>query len=477
MIQIGRAHISLERREVYIDEQALRIGARAFDILEMLIAANGDLVCKEDLLSRVWPHVIVEENNVHVHISVLRKMLGNRNEFIKTIPGRGYRLVTGRDDARAPKGLPDFSQEHADRPISAGLPIFRSPLIGRETAVAAVLDALGTAPLVTLAGPGGIGKTQLAIEVAHLSCEIAPTEACFVALTACVETGCVAAAVIRALQVKFDGARASTDDVVALIANRNILLVLDNCEHVIEQTAALCASLIQACARLHILATSREPLRIPGEQVFRVNALEVPQHDDTVEQILRRDAVCMFIARVNAFGTHFTYDRETIQQIATLCARLDGLPLALELAAARAATLGISELVAELDDRFRVLTNGPRNAPLRQQTLKANLDWSCQFLSVTERTVLRRLCVFHAPFSLEAAWEHIASLDLSQSDITEAIAVLVSKSLLMFNSLGLRRTFHLLESTRAYGTQVLEVSTTQPVQEVSEITSIAAGFS
>lgn len=472
MIKIGRIHVCLELREIFLDNEPLRLGTRAFDILEMLIRAKGGLVRKEDILRCVWPNTIVEENNLQVHISSLRKMLGDDKDLIRTTPGRGYRLVLPRDATQAATGpaqpavtsgmtagttagvavcLADMMRA---QPI--GLPLFHGPLIGRETAVEEVLAALQRSPLVTLVGAGGIGKTQLGIEVARLQSLNSAAAVCFVALGSNDGPAHVVRAVANALRIEMFGTEPSLGDVTAAVAGRELLLVLDNCEHVINEAATLCEHLVRANKGVRILATSREPVRTACEQLYWVPPLEMPVEGDGFEAIAQRGAVQMFIARARAFDPHFTYDSDSIAQIATVCRRLDGVPLALELAAARAATLGISELVSELEDRFRVLTGGLRSAPLRQQTLKATLDWSYRFLSREERMVLRRVSVFDGHFPLEVACRIVGSDDLSEGEVTEAIAGLASKSLLMFDSQGPRKLYYLLESTRVYAMQDLD---------------------
>jgi predicted ATPase len=239
------------------------------------------------------------------------------------------------------------------------------------------------------------------------------------------------------------------------IGCRKMLIMLDNCEHVIQDAASICEQLIEGNPNLRILATSREPLRARFEQIYWVPPLEVPSGDAGRDDILRSSAVHMFVSRARAHDPYFVADDESTKLIGTICRRLDGLPLALELAAARVAALGMSELVVQLDNRFRVLTGGLRTAPARQQTLKAALDWSHQFLCPRECTVLRRIGIFPGAFQLNAACEVVACDDLSAADITEAVAGLVSKSLLMFGPSGSLMTYYLLETTRAYALQML----------------------
>jgi predicted ATPase/DNA-binding winged helix-turn-helix (wHTH) protein len=454
MIKIGRVDVSPELRQLYLEGRPLRVGARAFDILEVLINASGRLVSKEALFQQVWPETVVEESNLQVHISALRKLLGEDKDLIKTIPGRGYRLIRTHDAGISTDAAPADPPRLDERSAAHNVPHCCTPLIGREQALADVIAALDSAPLVTLVGTGGIGKTQLGLEVAR--CQIASFEAVrFVNLSVVEHPEATLSAIAEALGLHATQAETTPEHLIQAIGARELLLVLDNCEHVIQEAATICEQLIEVNPNLRILATSREPLRTRIEQIYWVAPLEVPREDVAPEDILNYSAVHMFIARTRARDPHFRPDSESLNLIGTICRRLDGVPLALELAAARVTALGIGELVAQLDNRFRVLTGGLRTAPARQQTLKAALDWSSQFLCKRECTVLRRLGVFRGSFHLGEACAIAACEDLSVDDVTEAIAGLVSKSLLMFGPRGSAMSYHLLETTRAYALQML----------------------
>jgi predicted ATPase/DNA-binding winged helix-turn-helix (wHTH) protein len=454
MIKIGRVDVSLELRQLFVEGHPQRIGSRAFDILEVLINAGGKLVSKVELFQSVWPKTVVEENNLQVHISVLRKLLGDDKDLIKTIPGRGYRLIHSRNPD-------DPILKHADEPARAekdltpsNLPVRCAPLIGREKALDDVQRALETAPLVTLVGTGGIGKTQLGLEVARAQA------ACFdnvryINLSLVERSGSVLSAIADGLALERTTAGITQATLADSIGSRKLLMVLDNCEHVIHEAADVCEQLVLANPNLKILATSREPLRVSFEKLYWVLPLDAPHEDAGRDQILACSAARMFVSRVCARDPQFQADDDSFKLIGTICRRLDGVPLALELAAARVNELGIWELVAQLDNRFVVLTRGLRTAPARQQTLKATLDWSYQFLCNAERTVLRRLSVFRGSFQLGAACEVVARADLSTEEVTEAIAGLVSKSLLMFGPRGSCMTYYLLETTRSYALEML----------------------
>jgi predicted ATPase/DNA-binding winged helix-turn-helix (wHTH) protein len=448
MIKIGRVEVSLELREIFLEGTPLRVGARAFDVLEVLINARGNLVTKDEIFNQVWPDTVVEDNNLAVHVSSLRKLLGEGKDFIKTIPGRGYLLVQTQDSDRVP--YPQSSEQAAvsQCAIPSNIPLRFTPLIGREPMVHEVNHALDASRLVTLVGTGGIGKTQLGLEVARSQLSLSQ-EVRFVALSPVEHPKSTLGAIADGLAIDRSGGSTTDEDIVKAIGNRRLLIVLDNCEHVIYEAASICERLLQANPNLRILATSREPLRARLELLYRVPPLDIPSEDAAHDDILMCTGVQMFIACARAREPRFLTDNESIGLIGKICRRLDGLPLALELAAARATALGTIELLVNLGEQFSVLTGGLRTA-------QAALDWSYQLLCNQERTVLRRIGVFRGSFKLHAACEIAARDDLSPDDVMEGIAGLASKSLLMFGSSGSLMSYYLLETTRAYALQKLD---------------------
>ncbi|MFP3562786.1 ATP-binding protein [Paraburkholderia sp. SIMBA_030] len=471
MIKIGRVTVSLEMREVYLDDRLLQVGSRAFDILELLILARGKTVTKDEILRRVWPNSVVEENNIHVQLSALRKILGADRHAICTISGQGYRLtVPAEGSARV--GLPEaIHGGQAGVARLSGLPVCHAPLIGRDGALAEITRALNGTPIVTLLGPGGIGKTQLGIAVARSIAAASDMEVCFVTLAGVENTQGVVSTIAGALGVGRADDDVALQSLVATLRGRKLLVMLDNCEHVIDAAATVCELLVQTSADLRILATSREPLRTRDEKFYWVAPLDIPDAGANSQAILACSSVRMFLAQMRAFNADVDTEPGSLDMVAAICRRLDGVPLALELAAARAAVFGIRKTVSGLDDRFHFLTGGRRTASPRQQTLEATLDWSYQLLSATERIVLHRLGIFPARFSLEAACAVAACERLSHNEVTEAVVGLASKCVVMTTLDSKTKEYFLLETTREYALRKLYES-----DEADEVLARSAAY-
>ncbi|UXU85448.1 ATP-binding protein [Burkholderia sp. S-53] len=445
MIRIGTLHVFLDRREIRSNGRLLRIGSRAFEILELLIRANGALVSKDEIMQRVWPHTVVEENNLQVHIAALRKALADDRNLIVTVPGRGYRLVGGQTEGAAPA-----------RPAMSRLTAAPTALVGREQTVADVLAALDTARVVTLVGAGGIGKTRVALEAAMRAEASFPDGAAFVSLATVACPRFVPDALAGAFGIVQPAGSLTLEAVLASVANRRMLLVLDNCEHLLDAAAQIATALTESDAGLYVLATSREALRIQGERLCPVPPLDVPGEGADDAETLNASAVQLFSARARAADPRFPLDERSVALMASVCRRLDGLPLAIELAAARAAVLGIDVLAAHLDDHFRLLTGGFRTALPRHQTLQAMYDWSYRLLGDAERLLLRWLGVFRDSFSIDAVRDIVGTKGLADADLLDTIAGLVSKSLLSLESAHGAPRYRLLTTTRAYALQQLE---------------------
>ncbi|AFT85689.1 winged helix-turn-helix domain-containing protein [Paraburkholderia phenoliruptrix] len=470
MIRIGPLQVDLVGRELLLDGQPVRIGSRAFDMLAVLIAAKGELVSKNDMLRQVWPDTIVEENNLQVHMSALRKVLGESRGLIQTVSGRGYRLVARQSplpaatrDASSAGLTEPRSEAHAGHDAHStaaqsphNLPASFSPLIGRDDALLDVARSLAAARHVTLLGAGGIGKTRLAVEVARRLVGDYPDGVYLVPLASTSDANSVLAMFAASVGVSKASGPLTLTRVSREWGERRVLCVLDNCEHVLAPAAELAEALLNAGPGVRVLATSREPLRVAEEHLYWVASLDVPTHDDQGEHVLGCSAVQLFLSRARAMDARFSSDERSIHLTGTVCRRLDGIPLAIELAAARAAILGIETLADHLDDRFSMLTGGNRTALPRHQTLKATLDWSHGLLDDAERATLRRLGIFVNSFSMEAAIAVVADQGLREAEVIAALSGLVEKSLVVARADRGKASYRLLETTRAYALQKLD---------------------
>ena len=456
----GRYRLIPDRRALLVDGNEVPVRSRPFDILVTLVEGRDRAVSKDELLERVWGGRIVEEGNLTVYIAGLRKLLGSG--FIATLPGRGYRFVAPVEEVGATrwamKAHVGATRDEPEKP-STNLPAPLAQLIGRDAELTEVKSLLGSHRLVTLIGPGGIGKTRLALEVARQLLSQCADGVWLANLAALSDGSLVPTAVASVLGIAATERGATLDRIAAALRSRELLLILDNCEHLINSSASVADTVTRAGVGLRVLATSREPLKVEGEWLYRVPPLNIPAEDvrDT-EEILNHSAVELFMSRTAAAGPHSRDCGPTVEVVGSICRRLDGIPLAIELAAARAATLGVEAMSARLDDRFRLLTDGCRTALPRHQTLRATIDWSYELLSESERAVLRRLGVFVGSFGLDAA-VHVAALDeVPAADLTDAIGNLVAKSLIVMEMYDEATRYRLLETTRAYALQKLAES-------------------
>ena len=458
----GECEIDLARRELRVLGSPVPVGGRAFEIIEVLAHSAGELVTKNELMNRVWPGAVVMEGTLHVHAAAVRKALGPYRGLLKTESRRGYRLlgdwiVRRRDGA---KPSVDHQQIRVTaEPPATNFPATGTRLIGRSAAVQRLQDLVSAYRVVTLTGPGGIGKTALALKVARSVLGEFYDGGWLVELASLSDPHLVPSAVAGALGLRLGSNNISAEAVARAVPGRSLLLVLDNCEHVIDAAAALAEMFVRLCPRTTVLATSREALRMEGEYAYRVLPLEVPTIDQVdADRILGHSAPELFVSRVKELGSDVASHAASLPTIAAICRHLDGIPLAIEFAAARAATLGLEQVAVGLRDLFTLLTNGRRTALPRHRTLRATLDWSYQLLPDAERLLLQRLAVFSGSFSLDAANAVTNRGEALAAEIADRVANLVAKSLMAPDFTGDGGYFRLLETTRAYALSKLTES-------------------
>ena len=455
----GHWQIDLGRRELLSDGVAVPVGARAFEIIELLVQSANELVTKNDILSGVWPGAIVGENTLQVHISAIRKALGSDRTMLKTDSGRGYRLFGNwaprhRNPVSALSTSPPIRAPET-APVNNDFPLIAGCLIGRAAAARHVGDLASAYRVVTLTGPGGIGKTSLAIEASRGLFANFDGGGWFVELASLSDPDLVPSTVASALGLKLSG-EISAESVARAVGAKRLLLVLDNCEHVIDAAAKLVERFTRLCPHITVLATSREALRIEGEAVYRVPPLDVPAvGQEMPDHILGHSAVELFIVRVTALGASVSPHGEELTSVAAICRHLDGIPLAIEFAAASAATLGIAAVATGLRDRFALLTGGRRTALARQKTLRATFDWGHELLPEREQRLFRCLAVFQGGFTLDAAVAVLTVAGLDARAVTDGIANLVAKSLVALDTTRGAERWHLLETIRAYALEKL----------------------
>jgi predicted ATPase/DNA-binding winged helix-turn-helix (wHTH) protein len=450
----GNIELCPGERRLLIDGRPVVLGSRAFDLLLVLIERRDRVVGKDELMLTAWPGVVVEENNLTVQVSNLRKLLGR--DAISTITGRGYRFTLAEGAvAEADQGAAR-EPARADRRPPGNLPVSAPALFGRDDDVRRVVQSCLATPLVTLCGAGGIGKTSVASVVAH---QLAPRfahGAWVIELAAVLDPALVVSAVAQCLGVALPGRSAPENELAGALRERELFLVFDNCEHLLAPLAQLVHAIARGAAGVRMLATSQAPLNVPGEAVFRLAPLALPPPGD-LAHATSFGAVQLFVERVRAQGIDLELSDHDLAEVVDICRQLDGIALAIELAAARVPLLGIDGVHSRLGERLRMLTAGPRVAAQRHQTLRAALAWSHQLLRPASQVGLRRLGVFAGSFSFEAARRLVGEADGVAIDIFELLAELVDRSLLVTED-GVRRRYRMLESMRAFALSELDAA-------------------
>ncbi|MDR3465559.1 MAG: winged helix-turn-helix domain-containing protein [Xanthobacteraceae bacterium] len=431
------------------------LSPRALDILIALLSNPNEVVSKGNLLTRVWPDVTVEEGSLRFHIANLRKALGDGKDgarYITTMPGRGYCFV-------APISR-SIEQERAPAAASIGFPHANLPgrligMVGRDDDILKLSARVNATRFVTIVGSGGVGKTTVAIAVGHHLMEAFAGAVVIADLSMISDPNLVPTVVASMLGLSIQSDD-PTPGLITYLRDKRILLILDTCEHVIEAAASLTSQIHAAALQVHILATSRETLQVEGEHVYRLDPLACPPDDAGITAAVAQafPAPKLFVERAIASGAQLDYSDAEAAIVVGICRKLDGVALAIELAARRVEAYGLQQTAALLDQRLTLLWLGPRTAPPRQKTLQATLDWSYGLLDETERLVLRRLAVFVGHFTLDAALAVVTSATLDQAVVFGTIDSLVAKSMVATRPIGAMMRYRLLDTTRAYALEM-----------------------
>jgi predicted ATPase/DNA-binding winged helix-turn-helix (wHTH) protein len=454
--RFGDVVIDAAERRVEILGRPAKLGARAFDLLLALVERRDRVVSKNELLDLVWPKLVVEENNLQVQVTALRKLLGPH--AIATIPGRGYRFSQSLAEDIPAALPPDAAPAPAPSSLRNGnLPAVTPALFGRDADLAEVARLVDAHRLVSIVGAGGIGKTTVALAVAASLRERFPDGAWWIELAALTDGSLVAATIARTVGAGLAPDRPAAEALATALADARLLLALDNCEHLLDAIAPVIDALVNQAPGVRILVTSQETLKAAAERAYRLGTLAVPGPDASFADAERCGAVALFVERAAAADPRFRLTPDTLPAVADVCARLDGIPLAIELAAARVPLLGVEGLRKRLDDRFRLLTAGARTVLRRHQTLRAALEWSHGLLGTQEQVVFRRLGACAGGFTLEFAQQLAADATLDEWAVLDALGHLVDKSLVIVEGAGAPR-YRLLETTRAFAVECLAAS-------------------
>jgi predicted ATPase/DNA-binding winged helix-turn-helix (wHTH) protein len=458
VVRFGPFSLQPAQRVLMEGDTRINLGTRAFDILVLLIERAGTFVSKCDILETVWPAAVVVEGNLTVHVAALRKALGDGRDgrrYIVNAPNRGYSFVAPLIRSRADK--PQTPPRPAPQRATPGLAAPLHRIVGRDTTIAQLIEHVRRHRLVTIVGAGGIGKTTVAVSVAAaVAAEPAPSPVHFIDLSPLSDARRVPDALATAL-----GLTASVDDampnILAFLQDKSLLLLLDNCEHVLAAVAELAEAVLRSAPGVRILATSREPLRADGERLHRLHPLDLPAEGSrfTAAEAMKFGAIELFVDRATAALDTFSFEDADGQSVADICRRLDGIPLAIELAAASVSTLGLHGIGAALGGSFCRLSTGRRTAVPRHRTLHAVLSWSYALLSARERAVFGRISVFPGSFTLESAGA-IASCDaLTPAEVSDTVRDLAVKSLVSVEATGGRPYFKLLATNHHYASNRL----------------------
>jgi predicted ATPase/DNA-binding winged helix-turn-helix (wHTH) protein len=440
--RFGSFELQPDNRRLLRDGAVISLRPRAFDLLVALVDQAGHLVTKDELLNRVWPKTVVEEAALHVQVSTLRKVVGR--DAITTLSGRGYQftLPVTKGDGGASR-----------QPRSThNLPNLLTSFVGRESEIAHLVELAAEHRLVTLTGAGGAGKTRLAIEAARRMTDEFPDGVWLVELAALSDPDLVPQAVAQALELKEQPTRPVIETLGDYLASKTLMLVLDNAEHLLEGCVVCVDLILRRSANVGILVTSRERLGIAGEFTYRVPSLASPGPGDKVAAgaLLAYEGVRLFVDRARLLRPDLIVTAENAAPLGSICYQLDGMPLAIELAAPRLRSMSVEELSQRLDQRFALLTGGSRASLPRHRTLRSTIDWSYDLLTEREQAMLRRVSIFAGGWTLAAA-EHVCAGDgIEKSDTIALLTSLADKNLIFTDEHEGATRYRMLETIHEY---------------------------
>lgn len=443
-----------EQQLLWENGASVKLGRRAYSILLALVEHQGEVVSKRELISFGWPDLAVDEGNLKVHVATLRSVLRDTLEpprFIATVVGRGYKFVAAVHSIEPGEALVSLATPHS---YAGNLPVRSTQIFGRSNTIRSLANELADCRLLSIVGPGGIGKTTVAIAVAHEALEAYPDGAWLIDLSSIDYAAAVSGAIADAIGLGFED-----PDMPAAICNhlrgRTALLVFDNCEHLLDEIACWADRILKCTQRVKLLMTSREPLCMKGERVRRLSRLDLPPAADrmTAEQAMQYSAVQLFVSRASTRCAAFALDDANAPVVVEICRRLDGLALAIERAATRVDTHGVERMLDHLDNRFHMYDRY-HTGPERHRTLTAAIDSSYCLLSQTERTILNRLSTIVGAFDLDTA-HAVSGTGLDRMTVIDGVACLVAKSLLAVEPTDGQMTYRQINITRAFAREKL----------------------
>jgi predicted ATPase/DNA-binding winged helix-turn-helix (wHTH) protein len=450
-ISFGAFRLVPSERLLLEGDTALRIGSRALDLLIALVERPGEVIGKSELLARVWPNTLVAESNLKVHIAGLRRVIGDGTEdrrYIISVPGRGYCFVapvTFKHVRPTPREIAPTRQTH-------NLPTLPSRLVGRAGSIRLIARETPRQRLMTIVGPGGIGKSSVALAAAREMADGYKDGVWVVDLASTADDRMVPAALAAVL-----GLASPVPKQIGVLHDRRMLVVLDGCEHVLRGARQLATDLLGSNPNVEIVATSRVPLGITDERLHQIGPLEIPPPSAELSAVeaLHFPAIQLLIEEAAASHGDFELRDEDASVAADICRQLDGTPLAIELAATRLATFGLRALMPRLDNALRFLVHNRRRVLARHRSMRATLDWSHRLLGETEQRVMRRLAVFAGSFTRQAGGAISVDVNLTQRDTERAVSELARQSLISVDVSGAEPQYRFLHMTRAYALEKL----------------------